>query len=111
MMEKVKIVDKTCFVPGLSSNGGCYKKWAVYKRVGDDKFEITYGSSAEFDFCSITGLYESCFDCPWNEDGECVGKPEVVDEATVNKAIGYAETHMDERHHPDAVGGYDVIIE
>jgi len=45
--EEAMRVDKTDFVPGLSTNGG-------------------------HDFCPITGLYESCFSCPWNEDGECI---------------------------------------
>ena len=54
-------VDKTDFVPGLSTNGG-------------------------HDFCPITGLYESCFSCPWNEDGECIilMQYEVIIEQTVN---------------------------
>jgi len=110
-MRKVTIVDKTDFVPGLSTNGGHYKEWVTYKKIAANQYEVTYGSGSEFDFCSIIGLYESCFSCPWNEDGECTGKPEIVDEDTVKKAIEYANYHMDELHHPDAVGGYEVIIE
>lgn len=64
--KKVRVYDYSDYKEGHSSNGGCYGYWVDYTRIGlSDLFEISYGTTADFDFCPCCGSFgdHSHYDC------------------------------------------------
>ena len=55
MIKTVIISDYTDYVAGKSNTGGCYAWYTTYKNEGDSTFSVHYGTSADFEFCSMCG--------------------------------------------------------
>jgi hypothetical protein len=97
-MKEITVRDCTNYIVGLNFNGGHYRESTHYLEVVPGFWEVTYTSSADFAMCEGCGRY-----------GDCDCDPEYVSTAEVDAAVDYAYSHMDDRHHPDAVGGYEVV--
>lgn len=83
---KVIITDNRDYVPEKSCNGGHYSYWTVYREIGTDYFEISYYTSAEFDYCECCGRF-GCHDCDPSENSSY----DHVTEAELKKIIAEAE--------------------
>lgn len=84
-ITKVTIFDYSEYVEEKSSNGGCYGFWTTYTRKGD-VFEVSYGTTADFEYCSACGE----FGC--NGD-EC--EYETVSEELMETVLTYFESTED----------------
>lgn len=59
--KKVIINDFSDFEAEKSRDGGRYGFWTNFNRVDDEKWEVTYGTTADFDFCPYCGNWgDSC---------------------------------------------------
>lgn len=65
-------------------NGGCYSYHTQYERLPDGKYKISYATSSDFPYCSISGLFcneSTCENCDWNRHGhEVVTEEEMMKE-------------------------------
>ena len=50
---------------GKNFNGGSYDELQYILRGEDGKLYVSYWSSADFDFCPLTGNYTDCSNCNW----------------------------------------------
>ncbi len=58
--KKVTIYDFSDYEPEKSHDGGGYGFWTNFNRV-DKNWEVTYGTTADFDFCPYCGNWgDSC---------------------------------------------------
>lgn len=75
-MAKIKsacIKDYSGFEAGLSSNGGSYGFWTIYRYIGNGKYTVEHGTTADFDYCEFCGSFGSC-----NCEGYTIVKEEFV---------------------------------
>lgn len=70
----VKVFDYSDYESERSCNGGCYGFWTTFTRRGN-KFEVTYGTTSDFEFCRYCGHFGRC-DC---DSPEIVTLDEVVE--------------------------------
>lgn len=56
-MRKIIVNDYTQYVEEKSSNGGCYGFWAVYTEKETGDFEVSYGTTADLEFCDCCGNF------------------------------------------------------
>jgi len=83
-MKIVKIVDSTHFEADKCSNGGRYSFTTTFRKIADDKFEVSYSTSADFDYCPFCGsFYQGS--CPCGMEG-----PDIVSWEEVKKEIEVA---------------------
>lgn len=54
---KVSITDWSGYDPDRCNNGGRYSYTTTYHRRVDDKWDILYSTSAEFEFCPYCGMF------------------------------------------------------
>lgn len=75
-VSRVRFYDYTEYVPEKSNNGGCYGFWTEYNRLPDGNWEVSYGTTAEFEFCPVCGSFDNHFE----ESGYSCGEFEVISE-------------------------------
>lgn len=85
-MKKVIITDLSNFKPETCHDGGNYSYSTIYRFVGNGKYEVSYSTSAEFDFCPCCGRF-NCTDCDPANDSDY----EYVSESELNLLIAKAE--------------------
>lgn len=111
--KKVIVEDLTEYVPGLSSNGGQYIYKIIFHRIDNkEEWEIQYETSAEFDYCDVLGSFQSCHNCPSFNHGTgfCEEDYEIITTNRLLEKLNYYEKNKNKKYHPDALGGYDVVI-
>ena len=62
-MEKVTITDLTNFNPQLSQDGGQYSFTTYFEKTENNKYKVTYGTSAQFDYCIFCGTFSNNDSC------------------------------------------------
>lgn len=101
--NKVVITDYSNYEPSKSRNGGCYLFTTIFTRVSGEMWQISYGTSAEFEYCPVQGIFRQCKNC-WNlvYEGEFWDSPthcgldyQVVSTREVLKAISEADVSED----------------
>lgn len=55
--KKIEVVDFSDYESGKSCNGGNYAFSTIFRRVNDNMFEITYSTSADFEYCPVCGAF------------------------------------------------------
>lgn len=83
---KIIITDYSEFKPETSNNGGNYSYSTIYTKVGENRYEVSYGTSSELDFCPCCGRF-GCADCDPHNDSDY----EYVSESELNLLIAKAE--------------------
>lgn len=73
--NKIRISDYSEYKEGLSNNGGCYSFWETYTRT-ENGFEISHGTTADFEFCKICGSFGGC-SCT-DDDYETISEEELI---------------------------------
>ena len=104
MATIIKICDYSQFNSEKSCNGGGYGFWTEYSNLGNGKIEVSYGTTADFEFCPVCGgfsnhaakdgedSYESGYNC---------GEYEIITaEELVNRIYDFKE---DEDHFIEVV--------
>jgi len=76
-IKKATTYDYTSYEAGKSSNGGAYGFWTKYSYIGEGRYEVHHGTTADFEYCPYCGNFGDC-DCDI---------PDVVKEAEVWQAI------------------------
>ena len=88
-IKRVRFDDFSEYKSGKSNNGGCYGFWTDYNRLENGNWEVSYGTTADFDFCPVCGDFHS-----YNE--ESCGDCEQIAEAELLKLINDFEETEDE---------------
>lgn len=88
---RVRITDYSDYDSALSNNGGAYEYWTDYNRRPDGTWLVSYGTSADFDYCPVCGQFadhaERPEDCSPYWSGYTCGDYEFVSEAEVINEI------------------------
>lgn len=61
------------------NNGGCYGFWTDYTHNKDGNWEISYGTTAEFEYCPCCGSFEDHYDYDL-QDYSCCGFEKITTE-------------------------------
>lgn len=59
---KVVLCDYTQYEEGRGSNGGCYAFYETWHRTPSGKYEVHYGTSAEFEYCPCCGSFDNHYE-------------------------------------------------
>ena len=87
-VKKLRINDDSQLEPETCNNGGAYGFWTDYTRL-DNGFEVSYGTTAEFDFCPVCGSFNNHSagdESPFESGYEC-GEFEVISEEDMLKLL------------------------
>lgn len=84
-VRRIKVIDSHDYEEGKHNDGGHYLFWTNYERVSDDTWEVSYGTSADMDYCPVCGCFEDHYDHETN-DYHC-GDYETITEAEVLQRI------------------------
>lgn len=87
-MKKIIITDYSDFVADKCNNGGNYSYSTIYRQIKNNLYEVSYSTSAEFDFCPCCGRF-GCTDCDPSNDEDY----EYISESKVKTAIKEANKH------------------
>ena len=68
-MKKVTVYDYSMYNSETCRTGGNYGFWGTYHNLGNGKWEVEYGTTADFDYCPHCGSFNCC----------CDGIPEIVE--------------------------------
>lgn len=68
--KKITIKDYSSYEPEKCSDGGAYGFWTEYLYKGGDIWEISYGTTADMEFCPCCGSFNSHYDYE-NEEYSC----------------------------------------
>jgi hypothetical protein len=73
----IQFRDDSSYVLGKDENGGSYR-YTLYMYREKDHFEVEFGTSADFDYCPVYGLFKSCNECESHHEDCCTAKPVVL---------------------------------
>lgn len=62
-INKVRVYDFTEYDPELCCNGGAYEYHITYTRIKKDVWQVSHGTSADFEYCPATGSFIN--GCPY----------------------------------------------
>ena len=88
-IKKVRFCDFSEYDSEKCNTGGCYGFWTDYMRTADGKWIISYGTTADFEYCPVCGTFSDHYnedDCCYNSGYEC-GEYENVTEDELLKLI------------------------
>lgn len=80
--------------PGKHRNGGSYDTWTTFARAAGS-YEVRYRTSADFEYCSVCGVFQSCNTCGcYDRDGvQCTLRPIII--SAEEAAAHYAQAQID----------------
>ena len=89
-IQRVRFNDFSEYESEKSANGGAYGFWTDYTRLENGMWEVSYGTTAGFDFCPVCGS----FDDHRLEDGtyECGEFQTVSEEELIEEINKFVET-------------------
>lgn len=86
-VNKVRVNDFSEYEEGKSNDGGCYGFWTDYVHQSNGKWEVSYGTTADMEFCPCCGRFEDHWD---GEDYSC-GEYEQISTKELLETLNYAE--------------------
>lgn len=103
-VKVVRLSDDSEYDSELCRNGGAYGFWTDYNRMEDGRWYISYGTTADFEFCPVCGSFNNhyCGDDEADEafghdSGYSCGEYEVITETELIAVIN--EFVEDEDHY------------
>ena len=90
-VKSARINDYTKYDSSRCNNGGAYGFWTDYKFIGDGNYEVTYGTTAGFEFCCYCNSFSCC----------CDKTPMIVTEEDVLVAIRDAEKEQSPEYYSE----------
>lgn len=58
-ISRVRFCDYTEYNSEKCNNGGCYGFWKDYNRTEAGLFEVSYGTTADFEYCPCCGSFNN----------------------------------------------------
>ena len=90
-INRVRFCDYTEYDPNLCNNGGCYGFWTNYNRLPNGKWQVSYGTTADFSYCPVCGSFDDHYD--YEEDKYSCGDFEQITESELLEIINnFTET-------------------
>ena len=92
--KKVVFSDYSNYKEETCRNGGDYAFYTVYERIGANKRECHYETSADFDYCPVCGNFGKHYsdDCCYESGYDC-GEFEVIsDDEMMKKIMNFEES-------------------
>ena len=92
-IKRVRFCDYTEYESGKSNNGGCYGFWTDYDLIEDGSWEVSFGTTADFEYCPCCGSFNDHYegdDCCY-ESGYSCGEYETITETELLKRINEFE--------------------
>ena len=87
-IKRVRFNDFSEYESGKCNNGGCYGFWVDYNRLENGIFEVSYGSTTDFEYCPVCGSFNNHRDDDsYYESGYSCGDFETVTESELLKLI------------------------
>ena len=88
-IKRVRFNDFSEYESGKSNNGGCYGFWTDYTRLENGKFEVSYGTTSDFEFCPVCGSFNNHYegDNSYYKSGYSCGEFESITENELLKLI------------------------
>lgn len=81
-IQRVRFNDFMEYESGKSSNGGAYGFWTDYTRLENGMWKISYGTTADLDFCPVCGVFgdhkleDGTYECG---DFQLIGEKELIE--------------------------------
>ena len=79
---KIRIKDMVHYAPETCNTGGDYGFSTYYEERPDGRFDVTYGTTADFAYCPLCGSFYRGDECSCG-----MTEPDVVDMCEVNRQI------------------------
>ena len=79
---RIRIVDNSHYAQETCNTGGDYGFSTYYTERPDGRFDVTYGTTADFAYCPLCGSFYQGDECPCG-----MTEPDVVDLNEVNRQI------------------------
>lgn len=89
-VKRVRFNDFSNYDSDKCRNGGCYGFWTDYNRLENGLFEVSYGTTADFDFCPVCGSFNDHYIGKDDIEYSC-GEFETVTESELLKLINNFE--------------------
>lgn len=92
-IKRVRFCDYTEYESGKSNNGGCYGFWTDYDLLEDRSWEVSFGTTADFEYCPVCGSFNDHYegdDCCY-ESGYSCGEYDTVTGTELLKLINNFE--------------------
>lgn len=96
--NRVRINDYTNYDAEKCNNGGCYAFFTDYIKRPDGKWEISYDTTADLEYCPVCGSFENHrgdVNCPY-ESGYTCGEFKVISEEELLNIINNFEETKEE---------------
>ena len=75
-VKKVRFNDFSEYDSEKCNNGGCYGFWTDYSRLENGNWEISYGTTADMEFCPCCGSFGDHYD--YGEEEYSCGEFETI---------------------------------
>lgn len=85
-IQEIRINDYSQYDSEKCNNGGAYGFWTKYDRLPNGKFEISYGTTADFEFCPVCGCFNDHYDPEYDSEYSC-GDFEIITETELLEII------------------------
>lgn len=93
-IKRVRFCNYSEYDSERCNDGGCYGFWTDYDRLENGKWEVSYGTTAGFDFCPVCGSFNDHYD--YDEEEYSCGDFETVTETELLEIINNFTENEDE---------------
>lgn len=93
-IKRVRFCNYSEYDSERCNDGGCYGFWTDYDRLENGKWEVSYGTTAGFDYCPCCGSFNDHYD--YDEEEYSCGDFETVTESELLDIINNFEETEDE---------------
>lgn len=90
-VKKVRFNDFSEYDSEKCNNGGCYGFWTDYSRLENGNWEISYGTTADFDYCPCCGSFGDHYDHD-EEDYSCGEFETITTEELLERINSFEES-------------------
>lgn len=90
-VKKVRFNDFSEYDSEKCNNGGCYGFWTDYSRLENGNWLISYGTTADFDYCPCCGSFGDHYDYD-EEDYSCGDFETITTEELLERINSFEES-------------------
>lgn len=96
--KRIRFCDYREYESGRHNNGGCYGFWTDYENMGNGTWEVSYGTTADFNYCSVCGQFDDHYEGEESvyDSGYSCGEYKTVTDAELLQLINDFEETEDE---------------
>lgn len=89
-VKKIRFNDFSESYSEKCNNGGCYGFWTDYNRIENGSWKISYGTTAEFEYCPCCGSFANHYDYEL-DNYSCGGFETVTTDELLEKINSFEE--------------------